>query len=231
MTRSHLGQRVRLLATLAILFLGTASLSYATLTSYNPAGQPIGATYTVIFVTIEPINGESSNISSYNDLVQTEVSNDGLGSYGLNWCAVVSTATVNAIDNCSESYGGAVYNLYDGSLVANSFASFMDQPLLAPVTQFDGGAARTVWTGSDESGDASANPLGSPQVTVGYPNCCIQDGFDLTTNYDTSYNNLYAMAVITVESPEPAAGALVAAGMLGMLLAALRKRGIRIAPD
>lgn len=158
----------RSLPALALLVAMMAAPAFATLTSYNPLNMPIGFTYTIVFVTIDAVNGTSSDVATYNSLVASEVAPLLPGASGLSWCAVVSTPTVNAVDNCAQNAdaGGAIYNYFDGNEVADSFSDFTTQPLLNAVTQFDGGAARSVWTGSTAGGVASANPLSASQVTA-----------------------------------------------------------------
>jgi hypothetical protein len=217
---------------LAIWILGTlmAFPCFASLSNYNPLGMPVGSTYTIVYATIDYVNGESSEISTFNNLVMADV--DAFlpaEASTLSWCAVVSTSTVNAVDNCGQNAnaGGAIYNLYDSSEVADSFSDFTSQPLLNAVTQYDGGSGRFVWTGSTAGGVASANPLGSTEVTIGTTIAGIPNGFDLGLNNDTSYNNLYAMAEITVEAPEPASLSLIVAGAMGLLFATSARRTSR----
>lgn len=200
---------------------------FASLSNYNPLSMPVGSTYTIVYATVDYVNGESSQISTFNNLVMADV--DAFlpaEASTLSWCAVISTSTVNAVDNCGQNAnaGGAIYNLYDGSEVADSFSDFTSQPLLNAVTQYDGGSARFIWTGSTAGGVASANPLGSPEVTIGTTMAGIPNGFDLALNNDTSYNNLYAMAEITVEAPEPASLSLIVAGAMVLVFATSARR-------
>src|SRR5579871_6130453 len=129
----------------------------STLTFYNPLNMPAGSTYTIVFDTTTVVNGKSTNISTFNNLAASSAEAFLPGSSVLSWCAVVSTPTVNAIDNCGQNAdaGGAIYNFFDGLEVADSFSDFTSQPLLNQITQADGGSGRFVWTGSTAGGVAS----------------------------------------------------------------------------
>jgi hypothetical protein len=216
--------------TLSLLALLLASPAFATLTSYNPLNMPVGSTYTIVFVTVDSVNGTSSDIATYNSIVTTEVATIlPTEAAGLAWCAVVSTPTVNAVDNCGQGAdaGGAIYNYFDGNEVQDSFTDFTSQALLNTVTQFDGGVARFVWTGSTAGGIASANPLSSSQITIGEATAGVSNGFDFALNNKSSFNDLYAMAEITVDSPEPSSIGMASAGVSVLLIAAYLKSRTR----
>lgn len=176
------------------------------------------------FVTIHLVNGTSTDISTYNDLVTQELGNMGItapAGYTLESCAMVSTANVNLIDNCGGVIdGGEVYNYFDDNELASSFSGFLSGPFMNPVTQIDGGAARQYWTGSTSAGVTSANPLGVPlssSVTYGVSFANLDDPLDQGTNRASSLNSVLGL-IDFIPTPEPSTHGTAAIGCIGIVL-------------
>lgn len=133
---------------------------------YVPPGLSSGDTYHLVFVTEGIRDGTSTAIGDYNDFVNAQAARSGslTETFGIDWFAIASTATVNARDNAVVS--AAVY-LLNGTKIANGFADLWDGTLIAPGINYDqfGGTPAVenyyIWTGSKTDGSTDATyPLG-----------------------------------------------------------------------
>ena len=102
-----------------------------------------------VFVTSGTRNASSGDIDDYNQFVQDAADAVGIGtSIGLTWRAIISTATVDAIDNVAIT--GPVYTL-DDRLVANDANDMFDGSIANPINydeMANVNVKSNVWTGS-----------------------------------------------------------------------------------
>ena len=176
---------------------------------YVPAGLSPGDTYQLVFVSDGGTAATSSDVSNYNNFVQSQAalsSITGTGD-GIIYSAIVSTSTVDARNNALVV--GPVYNL-NGELVATGFTDIWDGGLESEINRDQFGASaggKIVWTGSDQDGyGVSSFELGSGNVSVSGNSG--RDGnkwIDQNREYaDTAEHLIYALSSeITVPGSEP----------------------------
>jgi hypothetical protein len=194
-----------------VVFLGaafTATIACAAPITV-PTGLNPGDQYRLAFVTSTTHDALSSNIADYNAFV-TSVANSvpELVALGTTWKVIGSTSTIDARDNTGtnpfSSVGHPIYRL-DGAPVASSNADLWDE-LTNPIELDENGvtapAFAIVWTGTLDSGIASAQPLGvvSPGVTFGVCHAFDSGWVACGTAGPSSFPlNIYAMSgVLTV---------------------------------
>ena len=129
------------------LILGVASICDAQLV-LQPEGLEPGDQYRLIFTTSQKRDATSSNIEDYNNFVQSVTdSSPEVASWGLDWKAIVSTPSVDAVDNTGTDWRGEdgvpIYRV-DGAL---AYEDNHDLWVLGP---FD--SANTVFLDLDEVG-------------------------------------------------------------------------------
>jgi hypothetical protein len=161
-----------------------------------------GDTYQLVFVTSALTSAISSDISDYNDLVQLDANNNGLG--GVTWSAIASTSAVSATDNAPIL--GPLYNM-NGDLVATSANDLWDTSLSNPIGYDAKGdpVSERVWTGTQYNGSIHYYSLGSlaygmSGLSDSDSTYWIQYGLSLaSSNY-----RLYAVSEeLTVTTPVP----------------------------
>ena len=113
MNRPLYGLRALLLACIAV----TASAELV----LQPGGLEPGDRYRLLFATSQKRDATSSNVAVYNEFVQ-RVADEApiVGSWGLEWRALISTRWVDARDNIEHAPGDEIVPVYavDGSPVA-----------------------------------------------------------------------------------------------------------------
>jgi hypothetical protein len=117
-----------LAASAALAFRGSQARADFIPPSSFPAGS---SQYEIIFVTTATTNAESSNISTYDSIVQSEVASDPTLNGLLpssKWNAIVSTPTTSAYSTAPSLPGIPVYNTL-GQLVAYTPKSSSESPL------------------------------------------------------------------------------------------------------
>lgn len=146
----------RALLCAALLIVNGASQCFAGAIA-TPPGVFGGQQFRIIFVTPNKTDATSSNISDYDDFVNSEAAGATYNGIVINWEALASTNTVNARDHVGQT-GTAVY-LADGTKVANSDTTaaggiWSAGGLLAqPDQDLDGNSyAGLVWTGTSGIG-------------------------------------------------------------------------------
>ncbi|MEO1513647.1 MAG: T9SS type A sorting domain-containing protein [Bacteroidota bacterium] len=141
----------------------------------------IGDTYRLIFVSSTTRNATSTNIADYNSHVQSAATAAGLGS--VNWYAIASTSTVDAVDNTfttSTDTDGALFLMNGTQVVANDIADFWDGTINTQIDLDENGSLRpndtpiftswtAVWTGTKDDGTADDSRYlgGSGAITFG----------------------------------------------------------------
>ena len=176
---------------------------------FVPAGLNPGDYYHLIFTTSGAMVAQNDDIAVYNLFVNTQAAlNPALTGtdMGVNWSAIASTPTVDAIDNALVE--APVY-LFDSTLVANGFADIWDGDIASPIflDQFGNSAgAFDVWTGSGESG------LGDPGLELGSTGGVATKGSPFSTDSQwiafedfnlTQANSFYAISQKLTVIPEP----------------------------
>ncbi len=112
---------------LAMLGLGTSPLAASGISISSPAGLHRGDTFRIAFITQGRTAATSSDITYYNDFVNSDAAAQAGGGtvtyHGtpVTFSAIASTSTTNAIDNIGQT-GAPVY-LADGTQIAASDTS------------------------------------------------------------------------------------------------------------
>ena len=175
-----------------------------------------GDQYRLMFCTSGVISGGSTDIETYNDYAQTHAIAGGFGS--VEWKALASTATVDAIDNTNTdiSISGSVNcpiysragtrfsfdteHFWEGYIASNRDITEDENGNDPSGSTFYSGHNGT-WTGTDGDGRASS-PLGSatPNFGVG-----LQDGTKQWINRGSTSNtglgHIYALSEpLTIQS-------------------------------
>lgn len=215
--------------------VGMPGISYAdpiTLADLAP-----GSHYRLVFESITTTDATSSDVSTYNSIVQGDASAAGLGT---SWSAIVSTDTTNAIDNiaCTPSCSSDPIFLVTGSEVAASTADLFSGAILTAINvAADGSAAGNgyIWTGTNSSGTEasytsndtttfyglgdSATELGG---SVGGSPYGIDSGYAFDSGIEAS---LFAISGdLVVPAPEPISASLLAVGAAATALTRRRRR-------
>ena len=146
---------------------------------FEPPGLELGDEYRLIFVTSSTRDATATDIEDYNVFVQSVAdAAPAVGSWGLEWKALASTATVDAVDNTStdlsddplpiyridgEPFARAGVHPFGGSGSPSVFAvEFTELGTKPPSFEMDGFRGAAVWTGTGLDGRAGQpfGPLG-----------------------------------------------------------------------
>jgi len=203
----------------AVLGLGSgfggsaeASIILETPTGLNPGDQ-----FRFVFVTDGIRDATSTNITDYDSFVNSEAAGATYEGAVVNWLAIGSTDSVDAIDHIGKATA-PVY-LSDGTLVTTTTTSAglwsgalvheIDLDLAAnPVPPFS-----FVWTGTNPTGTGFGGPLGASSPQVG--STTDTDGAWISSGRSPSgdLRNLYGISsLLTVRPsvvPEPSTPALL----------------------
>jgi hypothetical protein len=198
-----------------------------------------GDKYHLVYVTTATTTATSTEIADYNAFVQGDANNQTVGGVNLgsvNWFALGSTASTNAINNAVIT--GPVFDIYHSlnpgdsatgsGFLATDAADFWDFMFPGTVGQNSGnplsnlsGGNNDVWTGTQAGGTASS-ALGagtsSRRHWTGWSNW-------VATNATSANSSLLPMVALSQELtviPEPASLGLL--GLGGLLLMGRRRR-------
>jgi hypothetical protein len=186
--------------------------------SIIPSGASLGLSpgdkYHILFVTSGTATATSTNIADYDAFVQTAADTAGIGG-SINWVALASTSTVNAITHADVQ--GPVF-LLNGTKIANDASDLWDGSVAARIDIDETGAAISsayvVWTGST-SGGVAASPLGVASPTHGSAFFTGTFWVSLAVTTNSSGLRLYGISeAFTVPTPS----AVPEPGSLSMLL-------------
>lgn len=191
----------------------------------TPAGLAPGDEFRFVFVTDGTTNAESNLISSYDSFVQLQAEGATYDGVTVNWLAIGSTATVNAIDHVGVA--DVPVFLVSGTEVAPSTtaAGLWSGTLLNPINEDINGvttSATSVWTGTSPTG--AGNPgltLGSGAAWAGNPNVTFPAWVSSALPPQTDTLAMYGISqVLTVPAaavPEPSSVLLLGAGFVLVL--------------
>jgi hypothetical protein len=183
-----------------------------------PAGLQPGDQYYLTFLTSDGRDATSTNIADYNSFVQAQAALNPVltgTDVGVQWRAVASTESVDAIDNLSLQANTPIYLLDGTTEIASGGTQWWSGAHLAPInlTQFLTGDTYPfqVWTGTFIDGTASfpLGPSSSPHPTLGgdqsiidawvydWPHAPVEGGAE-------AIRPLYAVSELITVVPEPA---------------------------
>ena len=158
---------------LAVLWLvsGLVGSAEAGIILQTPAGLNPGDHFRFVFVTDGIRDATSTNIADYDSFVNTQAGGATYDGVVVNWLAIGSTDSVNAIDHVGQA-STPVY-LSDGTLVTTSTtAAGLWSGALVHEINLDLAAnivppVNFVWTGTNPTGTGFGGPLGSATPQVG----------------------------------------------------------------
>ena len=165
-------------------------LTPGTLAGNNPAtGVPWanGDTYRFVFITSTMQGAESSDITTYNALVQGLADAAGLG--GATWNVIGSTATVDARDNTSTNptveTGHAIFLLDGSTVVANDYADLWDGEIQHIINLTEQGVEFAHWpfTGTYTDGTNATGKPDSGGGALGASDQVVQGNGSVTTDW------------------------------------------------
>ncbi len=215
------------------LILGVASICDAQLV-LQPEGLEPGDQYRLIFTTSQKRDATSSNIEDYNNFVQSVAdSSPEVASWGLEWKAIASTPTVDAVTNTGTDWqvedGVPIYRV-DGALayednhdlwVLGLFDSpntvFLDLDEMGRTIPPENDRV-TVFTGTNSTGVRAPIGIpienrglgGAPFANIGYARETFpRFRFGIDTAPIGAQNHLYALSGIIAAVPEPRTGDLL----------------------
>ncbi len=205
-----------------------------------PATLSPGDTFHWVFVTSTTGDAFDSNISTYNNRVNSaadnlpDAGNDVLGVSGvsflrdINWFAIASTATVDARDNIGDPTS-PIYR-FDDALVADNEADLWDESIDNAINTTEmmttvGERSEHVWTGTHYNGERdSLRPLGGDPDWVRHGRVVAHSGWVKYGSVHPKYGGrLYAISEELTVVPVPGAALL---GFIGLATSAhvLRRR-------
>jgi hypothetical protein len=206
------GHRRRVACVVALLGLavGAVGRAKADIILQTPAGLNPGDEFRFVFVTEGVRDATSTNIADYDSFVNAE---GGVATYNgvpVNWLAIGSTDSVDAIDHVGQA-SAPVY-LSDGTLVAASTtpAGLWSGAILHEINLDLAGNIVSpftfVWTGTNPTGTGFGGPLGSGTPQVG--STTDTDGAWVSSGHSNSgdLRNVYGISsVLSVPEtvPEP----------------------------
>ena len=215
----HLHQRLfAMLAAVLWLGSGLGSPAEASVILQTPQGLSPGDHFRFVFVTDGIHDATSTNIADYDGFVNAEAGGATYDDAAVDWLAVVSTDSVDAIDHVGQATA-PVY-LSDGTPVTSTttaaglwsgaLAHSIDLDLAGnPVS-----AVFFVWTGTNPTGTGFGGPLGAATPQVG--STTDSDGAWISSGRSASgdLRNLYGISpVLTVPVPEPSSLILMATAL------------------
>jgi hypothetical protein len=173
-----------------------------------PAGLNPGDHFRFAFVTDGIRDATSTNIADYDSFVNAEAAGATYKGVVVNWLAIGSTDSVDAIDHVGQATA-PVY-LSDGTLVTTSTtaAGLWSGSILHTMNlDLAGNPVQTsVWTGTNPTGTGFGGPLGSARPQTGASTDTASSWISSGRSYSGDLRNLYGISsVLTVPHtvPEP----------------------------
>ena len=189
---------VRAMSCLAMIVVGSCVVSQALGDLLVPDGLNPGDTYHLVFNSSQRIQATSSDIMTYNNLVQSTADAAGIGaSEGVTWSAIASTPSIHARDNAVVGLETPVFNM-NLDLVATGFDDIWDGSVSRPINLDELGRSNTVdpWTGTNANGTAASGlALGqSGSAWCGSPGSTNSRWIHNQTPPASQYRPLYALS-------------------------------------
>ena len=216
--------RPRAIVTALLLWLGVGmgGQTEAGMILQTPAGLTFGDQFRFVFVTDGDTTATSTNISDYDNFVQSQAGGATYNGVVVNWLAIGSTESVNAIDHIEQT-STPVY-LANGTLVTNSTtaAGLWSGALLAPINTDLAGITPippSTWTGTSSTGLAVAGAaLGDARSTIGDVTSTGPSWVNFGSVPSTSSFSLYGISQVLTVVPEPSSVTLMGTA-LGLVVA------------
>ena len=196
----------------AVCLASTLSALATSLPTASQLGLAPGAEYHFAFVSSTLGLGSSTNIADYDAFVQAAADAAGIGGLlGLDWRAIASTASVDAITHIGVQ--GPVF-LVNGTKIADNASDLWDGTLDAALNINELGLTENslIYTGTKANGLRDIGPLGRPDLNM-LGNSASASSAWIALGYPGHANNLPLYA-ISEPIPEPSSFALVAASAL-----------------
>jgi hypothetical protein len=190
-----------------------------------------GDTYRFAFLTSTSQFANSTDIETYNTLVQNLANTATLNLSAATWKVIGSTATVAARDNTStnptvDGTGESIFLVNGSTVVANNYADLWDGSIQNVININENGATQSAWPltgtmsdGTPRNGSSSQrSPFGGGGVGIG------QGNGGSTTEWVYRVNTgrheahpMYALSEPLSIIPEPAAVVLLGLGGIALL--------------
>jgi hypothetical protein len=229
--RRRTARSVACVAALLWLAVGAGSRAEADVMLQTPLGLNPGDPFRFVFVTVGIRDATSMNIADYDSFVNLEAGGATYGGVPVDWLAIGSTASVDAIDHVGQA-PAPVY-LSDGTLVTTTttLAGLWSGTLVHEINlDLAANPVQTfVWTGTNSFGTGFGGPLGALTPQVGFSS-------DSNAAWTTSGRSnrgdlrpLYGISpVLTVPPaavPEPSTVTMLAAALsVGLAIRSTRHR-------
>jgi hypothetical protein len=198
----------------------------------TPAGLAPGAHFRFVFVTDGTTDSFSSDITTYDSFVQGQADGATYNGVTVNWQAIGSTSSVNAIDHITGPSDDPVYLVTGPEVAANTTTTGLwSGTIMAPISIDINGSAisNNVWTGTDPNGDKdTAAPLGGAQV-IGGLSTATDSGWIHSGNGSSAITlPMYGISqdlIVPGAIPEPSSTILLGTGLAAVLACVWQRQG------
>lgn len=224
-------RRQRFAIVAAILCLGSAlgGRADAGAVLQTPAGLNPGDQFRFVFVTGGIRDATSTNIADYDSFVNAQAGGATYGGATVNWLAIGSTDSVDAIDHVGQT-NTPVY-LSDGTLVtpdttlAGLWSGALNHQINLDVAGNPVSSLNFVWTGTNPTGTGFGGPLGTLRPQVGSSTDTGGAWVSSGSSPSGDLRNFYGISsVLTVPTSAPEPSSLTMLGMVALAIAVGRVR-------